>query len=44
MSITNTPAEAVEQNSIVNSLIGQVAERFSSKRVLTDERQQQSLR
>jgi hypothetical protein len=38
MSITNTPAEAAEQNSIVNSLIGQVAERFSSnaERVQSD--------
>jgi len=38
MSITNTPTEAVEQNSIVNSLIGQVAERFSSnaERVQSD--------
>ncbi len=30
MSITNTSTEASEQNSIVNSLIGQVTERFSS--------------
>ncbi len=38
MSITNTPTEAAEQNSIVNSLIGQVAERFSSnaERVQSD--------
>ena len=38
MSITNTPTESAEQNSIVNSLIGQVAERFSSnaERVQSD--------
>lgn len=38
MSTTNTPNEATKQNSIVNSLIGQVSERLSSnaERVQSD--------
>jgi len=38
MSITNTPTGAAEQNSVMNGLIGQVAERFSSdaERVQSD--------
>lgn len=38
MSTTNTATEATEQNSIMNSLIGRVAERFSgtTERVQSD--------